>query len=390
LITLVFSDFPSWLCATIIISLFLYYQHYVSIVGISTEKLRCLSHPNYFYINWFRNLDMKQQMEAKTRAHSNIALIKYWGKRDRKLNLPAVGSVSLTLDALYTETSVKFGPDHTRDTIILDGKEASPRVQKRTSHFLDIIRKITDTNQRAFIRSSNNFPTAAGLASSASGFAALTHASLTALGATVTPREMSGIARQGSGSAARSIFGGFVEMHKGSKPDGADSVAVQLYAENHLDIRLLIVVISEEKKATGSTMGMIETEQTSPFYPAWVNTADTDIQEMKSALAAKDFARIGVLSEHSCLKMHATALAARPGILYWNKGTISVMHAVRDIRKAGTPVYFTIDAGPQVKVLCLPEYVEQVIDELNTIPEVRRIITSAPGPGVHLIQEPEL
>lgn len=326
-------------------------------------------------------------MQAKARAHSNIALIKYWGKRDRRLNLPATGSISLTLDALQTETSVEFSPEYQEDLIILDGAEAPAQTQKRVTNFLDLIRVTTDTNDHARVHSSNNFPTAAGLASSASGFAALAIAALAALDVSIRRSEMSRIARQGSGSAARSIFGGFVEMEKGSQPDGSDSQAHQLHSPEHLDLRLVVTVIAETAKETGSTEGMIQTERTSPFYPAWVETSEVDLKEMKSALAAKDFAKIGELSEYNCLKMHATALAARPGILYWNPGTLKAMHLVREIRDSGTPAYFTIDAGPQVKVLCPPDAAPTIEQELQSIPEVKQVITAAPGPGAHLLSE---
>lgn len=326
-------------------------------------------------------------MQAKARAHANIALIKYWGKRDEQLNIPAVGSISLTLNALWTETEVIFDPKRSQDELVLNNRQATPDELRRTSRFLDLIRAIKKTTLKARVHSVNNFPTAAGLASSASGFAALTVAASEALGLKFSPKEWSVLARQGSGSAARSIFGGLVEMHTGQLPDGSDAFAEPLAPPDYWDLRLLIGITSARPKKIGSTEGMNRSRETSPYYRAWIESQSADLQEMREAIRQKDFQKLGELSEHSCLKMHALALSSRPGILYWNAITIDAMHAVRELRSKGVAAYFTIDAGPQIKVLCLPENEVRVRDMLRSINGIERIVVNKPGNGVQILEQ---
>ncbi len=325
-------------------------------------------------------------MRAKARAHSNIALIKYWGKRDPKLNIPAVGSISLTLDALWTETEIVFDKALREDELILDNRRASHNEVKRTGAFLDLLRKRAQTTLKAHIISSNNFPTAAGLASSASGFAALTLAAARALQLNLSDKDLSVLARQGSGSAARSVFGGFVEMLSGKAQDGHDSYARPIAPANFWDIRLLIGITSFQPKKTGSTEGMELSRKTSPYYQAWIATQTQDLHRMRLAILQKDFTQLGELSEHSCLKMHAVALSSNPGILYWNAITVDAMHAVRELRQKGVQAYFTIDAGPQIKVLCLPKDEIRVRDMLRSINGIERIIVNKPGPAAYITE----
>ncbi|APF20589.1 diphosphomevalonate decarboxylase [Caldithrix abyssi] len=328
-------------------------------------------------------------MRAKARAHSNIALIKYWGKRDERLNLPAVGSISLTLSALWTETEIEFSPQFQTDQLILNDKTASPEETGRTSRFLDVLRKLAGINHKAVIQSHNNFPTAAGLASSASGFAALTLAAARALHLSLSRKELSVLARQGSGSAARSIPGGFVEMHAGQSADGSDAFAEPIAPPAHWDIRLLIGITSGAAKKIGSTAGMNLSKTTSPYYQAWIDAQHADLTAMRQAILDRDFERLGELSEYSCLKMHALALSSNPGILYWNGVTVEAMHAVRDLRRRGTPAYFTIDAGPQIKVLCLPEDENEVREMLESIPGIREVVSNKPGPDARILEADE-
>ncbi len=326
-------------------------------------------------------------MRVKARANSNIALIKYWGKKNIGLNLPAVGSISITLNELYTETSVEFKAGLSQDHLVLNGQSASAPDTGRVSRFLDIIRKRSNTGLFAEIISANNFPTSAGLASSASGFACLALAGSSAAGLDLTPVQLSELARLGSGSAARSIFGGFVEMKKGLESDGSDSVAEQIAMRKFWDLRLIIAITSEEKKKTGSTDGMIVTRDTSPYYSAWIESSENDLAEMRDAIRRRDFEALGELTEYSCLKMHALAMAAKPGLIYWNNTTIDLIHMIRDLRKKGLPVYFTIDAGPQVKAVCLPEYVGQVRDEIRKNPGVLRVIETGLGGDAMIVGE---
>ncbi len=325
-------------------------------------------------------------MRARARAHSNIALIKYWGKRDKRLNIPAVGSISITLDALWTETEILFDANLREDELILDNRRGTVKERKRISKFLNFLRKKADVPLKAKVTSINNFPTAAGLASSASGFAALTLAAAHALKLQLSERELSIIARQGSGSAARSIFGGFVEMFAGSAADGSDSFAQPIAPESYWDIRLLIGITSFRPKQIGSTEGMERSRLTSPFYHAWIQAQPTDLNEMREAILQKDFQKVGELTEHSCLKMHALALSSKPGILYWNAITVDAMHAIRELRKTGIQAYFTVDAGPQIKVLCLAEDEVRVRDMLRSINGIERTIVNKLGPPAKLLE----
>ena len=325
-------------------------------------------------------------MQAKARAHSNIALIKYWGKRDVRLNIPAVGSISMTLSALWTETEVIFDERLSKDELILDNRRGNVKESKRISAFLDILRQKAGVSLKAKVISINNFPTAAGLASSASGFAALTLAAAKALKLNLSERELSILARQGSGSAARSLFGGFVEMFAGTEPDGSDSFAQPIAGQDHWDVRLLIGITSFRPKKVGSTEGMTRSKKTSPYYQAWIQSQPEDLKEMRQAILQKDFQKVGELTEHSCMKMHALALSSKPGILYWNAITVDAMHAIRELRHSGIQAYFTVDAGPQIKVLCLAEDEVRVRDMLRSINGIERTIVNKLGPAAQILE----
>jgi diphosphomevalonate decarboxylase len=332
-------------------------------------------------------VDQKNAMKTTAIAHANIALVKYWGKRDETLNLPAAGSISITLRDLFTKTSVEFRENLKNDILILNGERANPKQESRSSKFLDLIRKMADTRIFAEITSENNFPTGAGLASSASGFAALAVAASHAAGLSLPPARLSELSRRGSGSAARSIFGGFVEMKKGEKADGSDSVAFQLYDEHYWPLDMLILITSAAEKEIGSTEGMNLTAETSPYYRSWVTSSPADLEAMREAITWKDFQQLGEISEYSCFKMHGLALSARPGLLYWNQLTVTLIHEIRRLRRQGIPAYVTIDAGPQVKVICLPEYSEQIRQELSQIPGIGNIFKTSTGPGAKISKE---
>lgn len=319
---------------------------------------------------------------ARAVAHSNIALAKYWGKRDVKINLPAVGSISLTLSELRTETEVRFSTSADEDRVWEGDREADPAFTGRVSRFLDLIRKRANTDRKAHVRTTNNFPTGAGLASSASGFAALTLASCHALGLKLKPTELSALARQGSGSAARSIFGGFVEWRRGELPDGSDSNAVPIAGREHWDLRMAIAVTSEQKKAASSTAGMELTRQHSPYYSAWVERSESTLHAMRDAIATRDFTRVGELSEASALAMHAVMISCN--LLYWNPATVALLHAVAEFRRSGLECYATIDAGPQVKVLCQPSELSTLASKLQDVPGVLRVLRAAPGPDARV------
>ena len=323
---------------------------------------------------------------ATAQAHTNFALIKYWGKRNELLNLPAVGSISITLQEMFTVSSLKYDAKLKRDIIEINGKTAPPGEAQRVSKFIDLFRKMAGIEIPVKVVSRNNFPTGAGLASSASAFASLALAADQALQLNLPKSKLSELARRGSGSAARSVYGGFVEMRMGKKSDGSDAFAVPLAEKDYWDIRVLIAITSDQQKEIGSTHGMTMTAATSPYYSQWVMTNRADLKDMKHAIKNKDFNKLGELSEFSCLKMHAVALSTNPGLIYWNSATIDCMHAIRKLRKQNIPAYFTIDAGPQVKVICLNEDIPQILSQLKKVAGVKRIIASSLGPDALILE----
>ena len=288
-------------------------------------------------------------MRAVARANTNIALVKYWGKRDAALNLPAVGSLSLTLEGLSTRTTVVFDGKRETDALVLNGADADARATARVSKFLDLVRARAGIRERALVESSNDFPTAAGLASSASAFAALAVAATRAAGLQLDDRELSILARRGSGSAARSIFGGFVEMHRGERADGEDAFAEPIVTD--WDVRLVIAATTQGPKSTLSTDGMRHTAETSPYYDPWVKMSDRDLATAREAIARRDLEALGEVTEASCLSMHASAMAARPAVVYFHGATIEGYRIIQELRSAGVPAWFTCDAGPHVKAL---------------------------------------
>jgi diphosphomevalonate decarboxylase len=321
-------------------------------------------------------------------AGTNIALVKYWGKRDAPLNLPAAGSLSLTLKELGTRTTVRFDPSlGAEDRVRMNGREADAKSRERVVRFLDLVRAEANLTARADVVTENSVPTAAGLASSASGFAALALAASRAAGLSLTPAQLSALARRGSGSAARSIFGGFVEMHPGVLVDGSDAIAVALPEGDGWPLRLVVAVTAEGEKSIGSTAAMERTERTSPFYAAWVDSVPRDLVDARLAIAERDLERLGRVAERNAVRMHASAMAADPPILYWNAVTWSAMQTVRDLRARGTAAYFTIDAGPHVKVLCLADDVPVITRALDETPGVLRTLVTSPGPGARVSQE---
>jgi len=320
-------------------------------------------------------------------AGTNIALVKYWGKRDVALNLPAAGSLSLTLDRLGTRTTVAFD-DGERDRFVLDGAPAGDAATTRVSTFLDRVRASAQIARRALVTSENSVPTAAGLASSASGFAALALAATRAAGLELPAPELSALARIGSGSAARSIFGGFVEMARGVRPDGSDAIARPMPEGDGWEVRLVVAITAAGPKAIGSTAAMTHTARTSPYYEAWVAGVPADLTAARAAIAARDLAALGVIAERSALRMHAAAMAADPAIIYWNAATVAAIAAVRALRAGGTPAFVTIDAGPHVKALCRAADADAVAAALRAVPGVSETLIAAPGPGARVVEAP--
>ena len=304
-------------------------------------------------------------------AHPNIALVKYWGKQNHILNYPASPSLSITLDSLITKTKVSAS---TETRLLLNGKRNE---DLKVAKFLDLFREKFKLPP-VCVETDNNFPTGAGLASSASGFAALVTALNENFQLGLSLSSLSEWARRGSASAARSIFGGFVTLQ------GPNWRADQLAKELHWDLEICIVVVNEGPKKISSTTGMKTSEATSPFYLEWIKSADSDFEIAKKAIIERDFVKLSEVSEQNCLKMHSVMHTSQPAISYWAPGTVLAMELGREIRSAGIPTFFTMDAGPQVKVIYPKQYRKTIQKSLEELKNVRLIWASL-GPGAHLI-----
>jgi len=326
---------------------------------------------------------VKREPQAATAiAHPNIAFAKYWGKRAGEGNVPAVPSLSVTLAGMATTTTVTFDASLSSDELVLNGSaiDATARPHVRAVTMLDRVRAMANVDARARVVSANDFPTASGLASSASGFAALALASTRAAGLELSPGEVAVLARRSSASAARSVFGGFAELDGG---EGVVGDARQVAPASALDLRILVCVTTEAAKSTSSTDGMGHTQAVSPFYPAWVADAPRVHREMRAALLAGDFVKVGELAEHSALAMHACAMAA--GIVYITGATLAALAEVRAIRASGVPVFGTIDAGPHLKCIVKATDVSLARERLSRVPGVLRTIEAAPGEGARIV-----
>lgn len=320
---------------------------------------------------------------ATVSAAANIALIKYWGKtsdangHSSPANLPATGSVSLGMEDLRTTTTLSFA-EGASDTFESSLDEAA---QQRIVRFLDRLRERFDCRDHFHINTQNNFPTGTGLASSASGFAALTLAFNALLKLDLNETLLSQLARSGSGSAARSIFGGYVEVVLSD-----DAHAQQIIPAESWPLDIVVAVTNSAAKAIGSTQAMQRTAQTSPYYEQWLSSHSDDMQSAKNAISAKDFDRLAEVSEHNCLKMHATIMTAQPPVLYWLPATLAVMHEVTAMRAAGIPAFYSIDAGAQVKIICEPTATDTLLARLKDLAGVTNLIQTRVGgsPQVHL------
>ena len=321
-------------------------------------------------------------MRAKAVAHPNIALVKYWGKADVERNLPAVGSISITLDTLTTTTRVCLDPELDRDELVLDGRPASGERTARARFCLDLFRRLRPDLPPVLVESENSFPTAAGLASSASGFAALVTAVNAVLESPLGSDELAEISRRCSGSAPRSLYGGYVELALG----GDGTIVRPILDRREWPLEVVIAITSTVAKAVGSTEGMELTRTSSDFYGSWVASSPDDLAAARTAIAAHDFEALAAVAEASCLKMHAVAMAAQPGLIYWNGTTVECLHRVRDLRRRGVPVFFTIDAGPQLKAVCDHGSSDQVAAALGEIPGVVEIVRCGLGDGAQVVE----
>jgi len=325
-------------------------------------------------------------MKATTIANANIALSKYWGKRDKKLILPYNGSISMTCDGLCTTTTVEFG-DYAEDTIIINDEELQKEKEDIIKH-LDLIREIAGIKQKAKMVSESNFPIAAGLASSASGFAALTLAATTAAGLKLNEKDLTILTRQGSGSACRSICEGFAEWFRGERSDGSDSYAESIVDKDYWsDFRMITTIVTEAKKKVSSRAGMAQTVETCPYYDGWLKTINDDLNKIREGIKKKDFSSVGLTAEQNCLKMHALMIATKPSIIYWFSPTMNIIQNVQLWREEGLECYFTIDAGPNVKVICLEKDEKEINKRLLELDGVIKTIICKPGDKAKITDE---
>lgn len=330
---------------------------------------------------------MTLHLSPWVRAHTNIALIKYWGKEHTELIIPKNNSLSLTLDAFYTDTQVEFSDTLTEDSLTIDGQVQTGAALKKARTILDLVRQKADIDYKAKITSYNHVPTAAGLASSASGLAALAGAASHALNLNLSATELSRLARRGSGSASRSIFGGFVEWEKGHSD--TTSVAKPIDPANW-DIAMLFIIINDKQKSISSSIGMNHTVNTSVFYSAWLDTVHQDLIDIKKAINEQNLDILGSIAERNALKMHATNLGATPPFTYWSPESLKAMDTVQKLREEGFSVYFTMDAGPNVKLIGSTAELTTIKERLLSDYTEDQLILAKPGPGLSIISDKDI
>ncbi len=309
-------------------------------------------------------------------ALPNIALIKYWGDRDPSLRLPSTGSISMNLAGLFTRTSVLFDPALQTDSLTLNDRLLKGQALSRVSALLSQVRQMAGLRLYAQVVSDNNFPMGAGIASSASAFAALALATSSAAGLTLNQKQLSRLARAGSGSACRSVPGGFVEWQPGTGDE--DSYAFSIAPPEHWALADCIAMISQEHKDVGSREGHV-LAASSPLQAARVADTPRRISTCRRAILERDFDALADIAEMDCHQMHAVMQTSTPRLVYWQPATLAVMQAVVAWRKSGLPVFFTIDAGPNVHVFCLADEVHRVEALLRQIPGVQDVLTALPG-----------
>lgn len=321
-------------------------------------------------------------MKKTAIAPANIAFIKYWGKKDEKLRLPANSSISMNLDNCFTTTTVEFDKKYTKDSFQIINDKVNDKEIERVSKHLDRLRKIAKVKLYAKVISQNSFPEKTGIAASASGFAALTLAASSSLGLELSEKELSILARLGSGSACRSIPEGFVEWKTGATSE--ESYAYSLYPGDDWDLRDILIIVSSEKKKVTTTEGH-KLGETSIFYKPRIQAVNTLVKDMKEAFAKKDFQKLGVIIEKDCLYMHSVMMTSNPPLFYWYPKTIEIIKKVYEWREERIPVYFTIDAGPNVHLICQGKNENIVLNKLKEINDIKDIIVNKPAKGAHLI-----
>lgn len=315
-------------------------------------------------------------------AHPNIAFIKYWGNRDQELHLPLNSSLSMNLSGLETRTTVRFDPALEHDIFILSGENVTGPALERVSGFLDHVRSLADQNVYAHVKSQSNFPVGAGIASSASAFAALALAASQAIGLILDEKDLSRLARRGSGSASRSIPTGFVEWQAGTSE--ADSFAFSIAPAEHWNLVDLVCVLDTSHKTVGSTGGHALADS-SPLQPVRLAHVKERVQICRTAILSKDFKSFAQVVEEDSNLMHAVMRTSKPELRYWLPETEIILWNVINWRNEGIPACTTVDAGPNVHVLVLSDFALEVETRLAQLPGVQKIFKAYPGSGASLI-----
>ena len=321
---------------------------------------------------------------ASAIAHPNIALIKYWGNRDHDLRIPENGSISFNLDGLYTKTKVTFDPSLEKDSLEINGQTIGNSELKRVSQFLRLVNEISGKHYFANVSSENNFPIAAGIASSAAAFAALSLAASKALGLDLSEKDLSRLARRGSGSACRSIPDGFVEWKPGRSDE--DSFAASIAPALHWDLVDIIAVVKGKHKSVGSTAGHA-LAHTSPIQKARVADAPRRLDIGRNAILKKDFLALAEIVEIDSNLMHAVMMTSNPSLIYWEPATISIMKSIPELRQAGIPVCYTLDAGPNVHVIVESKYVKKIKETLKEFAEIENFLIATVGGPAKVIKD---
>jgi diphosphomevalonate decarboxylase len=319
---------------------------------------------------------------ATAQSSPNIAFIKYWGNRDSGLRLPVNGSISMNLEGLFTRTSVSFQPSLALDELVINGREVTSKGLERVSGILDLVRQSAGIAFRAEVVSENNFPTGAGIASSAAAFAALALAATKAAGLDWPEAAISRLARLGSGSASRSIPSGFVEWKMGTGDQ--DSFAVSIAAPEHWALADCVAIVAAGHKATGSTEGHA-LAPTSPLQAARVADAPRRLDLCRRAILEHNFAALAEIIELDSDMMHAVMMTSQPQLFYWKPATLAVMETVRSWRRDGLQVAYTIDAGPNVHVICPQSEMVQVAALMGEIPGVTQVLSATVGGPTRLV-----
>lgn len=322
-------------------------------------------------------------MKATAKAHSNIAFVKYWGRKDEELRIPTNGSISMNLSNLFTTTTVEFSSIYTSDEILIKD-EQNENTDKRVTTHLDKVRKLVHSSLKAKVVSENNFPSSTGLSSSASGMAALTLAAMQSIGLSLPEKELSILARQGSGSASRSIPNGFVEWMNGNTSD--TSFSQSIFPANHWDIVDIVVVVSKEKKDVATSEGQKRVES-SIFFQTRLSHINEKIITCKKLIKERNFSEFGKLIEMEALELHAIMLTSWPPLIYWLPQSIHIMKSVQKWRAEGLDVYFTVNTGQDIHVICQKKDEDIIMNKIKRLENIIKIIPNSPSNGTYLLKD---